>query len=117
MPLYESLCHECQKVHTYWAKADDRLNTPECCGVKTEKVILSAPMGIVDIPAYVSPVTGQWVNSRAQRHEDLKRAGCRPWEGMQEEKKEAARQREYEIQKNDAAIEKTLGDNLASMTA
>lgn len=117
MPLYESLCHRCNKVHTYWAKADDRLNTPECCGEKTEKVILSAPMGIVDIPAYVSPVSGRLINSRTQRNDDLARAGCRPWEGMEQETKEAARQKAYEEQKADKVIDKALGDTLAALTA
>lgn len=30
-----------------------------------------------DLPGYLSPVTGQWVEGRAARREDLARSGCR----------------------------------------
>ena len=30
-----------------------------------------------DLPAYYSVATGRWVEGRADRREDLKRAGCR----------------------------------------
>lgn len=30
-----------------------------------------------DIPAYRSPITGEWITSRSQRREDLARHGCR----------------------------------------
>lgn len=48
-----------------------------------------------DLPGYVSPTTGLWVEGRRARREDLKRSGCRPWEGLAQEKKEAARQQAY----------------------
>lgn len=48
-----------------------------------------------DLPGYQSPTTGLWVEGRAQRREDLKRSGCRPWEGLEQEKKEAAQKRQY----------------------
>lgn len=44
-----------------------------------------------DIPGYASPVTGQWIEGRKARREDLLRTHSRPWEGMAEERKEAAR--------------------------
>lgn len=44
-----------------------------------------------DIPGYESPVTGKWIEGRKARREDLLRTGSRPWEGMAEEKKEAAK--------------------------
>lgn len=44
-----------------------------------------------DLPGYESPVTGQWVEGRKARREDLLRTGSRPWEGMAEERKEASR--------------------------
>ena len=50
---------------------------------------------IGDLPGYQSPTSGVWVEGRAARREDMKRAGCRPWEGMEQEKKEAVRQRQY----------------------
>lgn len=44
-----------------------------------------------DLPGYESPVTGQWIEGRRARREDLKRTGSRPWEGMEQEQKEAAK--------------------------
>ena len=112
MPVYESICHECEKVHEYYQTADKYRETPFCCGIQTEKVILTAPYGQVDIPAYVSPVSGKWINSRRERVEDLKRTNSRPWEGMEQEQKEAARRAKYEEEKQDkkleAAIEQTI---------
>lgn len=46
---------------------------------------------IGEIEAYQSPVDGRVIDSRAKRRNDLARSGCRPWEGMAAEKKEAAR--------------------------
>ena len=108
MPCYESRCHECGKVHEYYQPAERYRETPFCCGVQTEKVILTAPFGQVDIPAYVSPVSGRWINSRRERTEDLKRNDCRPWEGMEQEQKEAARRSAYEEKKQDKAIEESV---------
>ena len=46
-----------------------------------------------DLPGYESPVTGLWIEGRKQRREDLKRNRCRPYEGREQEVKEAARHR------------------------
>lgn len=84
------------------------MDTPVCCGTPTDKRIFSAPSGIVDIPAYESPATGKWITSRSERREDLKRAGCREWEGMDSERKEAARQKQYLEEKQDKALDETV---------
>jgi hypothetical protein len=52
-----------------------------------------------DLPGYESPVTGKWIEGRAARREDLARTGCRPYEGRDQEVKEAARHRAYAEQK------------------
>jgi hypothetical protein len=44
-----------------------------------------------DLPGYESPVTGLWVEGRKARREDLLRSNSRPWEGMEQEKKHAAK--------------------------
>ena len=44
-----------------------------------------------DIPDYDSPVTGKLVSGRKQRREDLKRTGSRPYEGREQEVKQAQR--------------------------
>lgn len=54
-----------------------------------------APAIHADLPGYQSPVTGQWIEGRRARREDLKRTGSRPWEGMDQERKEASRQQAY----------------------
>jgi len=106
VPCYQAMCHKCGAYHEYYQSVARCMDTPECCGTKTEKRIFTAPMGIVDIPAYQSPITGRWINSRSERSEDLKRNGCRPWEGMEQETKEADRQKGYQEQKEDAALTK-----------
>ncbi len=52
MPTYTSACAKCGKVHEYKSTIGERINNrPECCGQKTEGVIVHAPMGFVDTPA------------------------------------------------------------------
>ncbi len=65
-----------------------------------------APTIIPDIPDYVSPVTGLWVNGRKQRREDMKRTGSRPWEGMAQEKKEAQRREAYKEERFHQSLDK-----------
>lgn len=38
---------------------------------------VTAPAVVSDLPKYISPVTGQPVDGRWARKEDLKRSGCR----------------------------------------
>lgn len=64
-----------------------------------------APMIVPDLPGYVSPVSGLWVEGRKARREDLKRTGSRPWEGMESERKEAARQRAYAEQRSEQKLD------------
>jgi hypothetical protein len=74
----------------------------------------SGPFIIPDIEPYDSPIDGRIINSRHQRREDFKRHNCRPYEGREQEEKEAARQRAYGDKKADAiftdAIERTMAD-------
>lgn len=60
-----------------------------------------------DLPGYQSPVTGLWVDGRKQRREDLKRTGSRPWEGREQEQKEADRRRAYAEQANDRRLDES----------
>ena len=78
MPIFESKCDKCGTIHEYVRPVSQYLDTPDCCGQKTVKGIFTAPYGLVDIPAYVSPVSGRLINSRSERKEDLKRTGSRP---------------------------------------
>lgn len=109
MPIYEAMC-ECGHGEDYYATVDERHVTPWCCGKPMHKVILSASMVAGDLPSYTSPIDGKWVDGRRQRNEDLKRAGCRPWEGLDQEKKEAAKQEKYAEAKLDASLTKSVSE-------
>lgn len=116
MPVYESLCRECGKVHEYIRRADNYLDTPICCGVRTEKVILTAPMGYCENIHYQSPITGRPITTKQARIDDLARNNCRPWESLEQEQKEAKRRAAYEEAKQDAALEKVVADAWKQLT-
>jgi hypothetical protein len=51
----------------------------------------AAPFVWDDLPAYESPIDGKPVEGRRQRRNDLARSGSRPYEGREQEAKEAAK--------------------------
>lgn len=59
-----------------------------------------------DLPAYESPIDGRVVDGRRQRRNDLARTHSRPYEGRQQEGKEAARYRAEQERKTDALVER-----------
>lgn len=63
-----------------------------------------APTVWGDLPGYESPATGLWVEGRVARREDLKRSGCRPWEGISAEKAEAAKWQYEQAQRQESAL-------------
>lgn len=63
-----------------------------------------------DLPGYQSPVTGLWVEGRRARREDLRRTNSRPYEGLEQEKKEAARHIRYAEEKLDASLTKAASE-------
>jgi hypothetical protein len=65
-----------------------------------------APFVMPDLPPYESPITGEVIDGRRQRREDLKRHGARPWEGLEAEKREAARIRAENERRTDQLAEK-----------
>lgn len=79
------------------------------CGTQARLVIV-APMIRPDIPAYQSPIDGRAIESRRQRTEDFKRNNSRPWEGMEQEKKEAARHQQYADQKEEKVLDKVANE-------
>jgi hypothetical protein len=62
------------------------------------------------MPAYRSPVTDKWIDTPSQRRDDLARNGCRPWEGMAQEKKEAERRKQDLDRDMDKLAEKIAVD-------
>lgn len=59
-----------------------------------------------DLPGYESPVTGEWIEGRKARREDLKRTGSRPYEGREQEVKEANRARAAQERQLDGLAER-----------
>jgi hypothetical protein len=65
-------------------------------------------MVIPDTPGYQSPASGLWVEGRKQRREDFKRTGSRPFEGVQQEKAEAARRLRYAEERSDRKLDESV---------
>lgn len=85
---------------------DGELTLVAVDGKYLERQESETPAVFGDLPGYESPVTGQWVEGRRARREDLLRSGCRPWEGLEQEKKEAAKVRADWDRKTDQLAEK-----------
>ena len=88
-------------------------------GVAVEVTADSPPLTpyvMRDLPAYRSPIDGRTVAGRAQRREDLKRSHSRPWEGKEQELKEAARQRAYDEALEDRRLEQAVQDSIREMS-
>lgn len=73
------------------------------------------PLVFGDLPDYESPIDGHIVSGRVARREDLKRNNCRPWEGMESERKEAARRVQYIEQDSDRKLTETTHRALAQL--
>ena len=110
MPLYEIECCRCGKPDEFISSMDERHKTPACsaCGGATKNVI-SAVQGFVQFPAaggqgYVSHTSGKYIDTARARRDDLKRSGCRPYEGFEQESKQAAKDRAHEEKKSDEKL-------------
>lgn len=90
----------------YWKDTYSQEELEERWKLKMEMDGRTGPSFIPDTEGYLSPTTGKWIEGRKARRDDLARSGARPWEGLEAEKQEAARQRAYIEQKQDKAIEK-----------
>lgn len=116
MPIYECQCPKCEEeaeVSLTFTEQEDPKNFPKCFSCKTQMLqILSPTRGWVDFPAaqggYVSHGTGEYVDTTKKRKEDLRKSKCRPWEGIDSEKREAARQSAYREAKEDAKLDDTV---------
>jgi hypothetical protein len=95
----------------HFRKIDQR-DIPEYHCSEAMTRIISAPAVQVDIPAYISPASGKWINSRAQRREDLRREGCIENEpGLKEHIAAcAASEREKSFQVIDKHIDQTVSE-------
>lgn len=114
MPVYEYRCTgKCGKKFDRFLKLADYLEPQSCCGLIAQKVV-SKPAVFGDLPGYESPATGEWVEGRKARHEDLKRSGCVPFEpGMREHN---ARKRAEDQQKDERALESAIEKVASELT-
>ncbi len=80
--------------------------------VTTERAIV-APAVYGDLPGYESPVSGQWVEGRRAREEDLKRTGCRPYDSGEREayKAHLAREEANLTKSVDATVDRWYATN------
>jgi predicted nucleic acid-binding Zn ribbon protein len=114
MPMYTSRCSLGHR-HTIYAKIIDRDEVRQCpdCGGNLLRV-LEAPMVHGDIGSYVSPVSGKWIDSSSARRDDLKRAGCIPWEpGIRQD---APRRKAYADEKAFAPLAQTIEQTARDLT-
>lgn len=110
MPLYDYQCQKCGEISNCYRSIAERYDAPECCGVKSEKLIL--PIFVRgDLPEYRSPIDGMIVRGYKQRIDDLKKHHCRPWEGLDAEKQHAESCRRSE----EAATEKRIAEGAAQV--
>ena len=117
MPTYESRCNICGEFHEYIKSVANYLDTPDCCGEKTQKLI-SAPMFTIEVEMkrYTSPVNGNLITTRKERTEDLKKTGSRPYEGLEQEKKEAARHHAYQDAKDTLAMQESVAKTISNLS-
>lgn len=118
MPLYENECRKCGATGTYFQTIAKCKRSPKCekCGGRTKQII-SAVRGFGDIAEYVSPATGRVVRGRRERREDLERSGCRPYEGLDSEAREAKKVRAEKEKKLEAKLDDVLGRTIEDLDA
>lgn len=113
MPVYE---YKCAAEHLFdrFLKLAQYQEPQTCeCGQAAVKIIRTPSTLRPDIPAYTSPVDGRWVNSRAQRREDLKRNGCVEWDPDRES--DQRRYREQADTTLESKLEETVEREITAM--
>lgn len=78
-------------------------------------------MGIVHFPAaggqgYVSHTSGKWIETKKAREEDLKRTGCRPYEGFGSESRQVAKDNAHAEKKSDEKLDIAVREAYAQLT-
>lgn len=114
MPIHDFRCQGCQKVEERFVSVTN-LQEPQthACGAAMDKVFLTPPMVTPDLPGYESPVSGEWIEGKSARRNDLARNDCVPWEpGMREEN---AKRREASARNEEKVIDQAFESTLAEM--
>lgn len=120
MPIYTARCRDdqCRHEQDYFQVVAKHDQSPPCnaCDGPTKQIITTTFIQ-TDLPAYQSPIDGREVRGRKARREDLKRNGCRPYEGREVEEKEAARRRNYKQEKIEKAVDDQLERTITDLDA
>lgn len=79
MPTYDFQCGGCGHTEQDVLRSLLEYGLPYTCPVcdVPMRQLISAPHIVMDYEGYTCPVTGKWVEGRAQHRENLKRQGCR----------------------------------------
>lgn len=112
MPVYEYQC-SCGRIETAYRKIDDRHDGPVCHGQMQLKI--SAVRGYVENIEYQSPIDNRPITSKRARREDLERNGCREWEGLDQERKHAARCKAEEEKQFDAQVDNWVNESYRNL--
>lgn len=115
MPLYDFSCDACGIQHIDVVRSLADYGKPYYCSKcgKPMRLLLAAPMIVMDYPGYQCPITGTWIEGRRAHRENLKKHGCRVLESG--EKEAAVKYREAEDAALDAALEQTIGAAIEAM--
>ncbi len=116
MPMYDHHCPECGQNSTLWLKIAQLEETQLCrvCATPLQRRI-SAPRVLGDYSGYSCPITGKWIEGRRAHAENLAKHGCRVMESGEYE--DAARFRRDSERRLDAAIERTVEEEIYKMPA
>lgn len=119
MPIYSTICTHCGRKDTIYRSVANRDKDLPLCPDDDFPVrrAVEAPAVHADLPGYQSPIDGRWVEGRRARTEDLKRSNCRPWEGMETERREAVKRAEEADRDFDAKTEAAVHETFNAMSA
>ena len=110
MPTYPYLCDQCGKPEDAVRAIAERDDAPLCCALPMRRLVVAPALFVPMEIRYTSPIDGKPILSKQARIEDLKRSGSRPWEGLDQEKKEAARAEAYADKALDESLAKTAAE-------
>lgn len=119
MPTYTYRCLECENDMEAFRKMADLNDCPTCeCGGNTKKIMNVCQIGAFSTKpyeAFESPASGKVIRSEREKYDDMKRNGCRPWEGQEQERKAVAEKKKANDKKLDKAVNEELRKNAAKM--
>lgn len=111
MPLYDLRCASGHKFERFIPLA--MFGVPVVCACGTLAARLPcAPFVRADLPGYSSPITGEWIEGRAARREDLRKHGFVEWDrGMKEDiQRRTAEEERKEESMLDLTIDKAIAE-------